>query len=79
MSKEREIPMQKRNQGIMVLQNALNIAGFGITYPQAVLIDRVNNLLAKKGDKSDLKDLTQMKYNWVREFLVFEEQNKTEE
>lgn len=79
MGKEREVPMQKRNQAIMVLQNALNVAGFGITYPQAVLIDRVNNLLGEKGDKSDLKDLTQLKYNWVREFIVFKEQTKTEE
>jgi hypothetical protein len=74
MGKEKEVPMQKRNQAIMVLQNALNVAGFGITYPQAVFIDRVNNLLGKKGDKADLKDLTELKYNWVREFLIIEEE-----
>jgi hypothetical protein len=76
MAREKDVPMQKRNQSIMVLQNALNIAGFGITYPQAVLIDRVNNLLGQKGDKADLKDLSELKYIWAREFLIIEENNE---
>ena len=70
---EKNIAIKKRNNGVVVLQLALNAAGFSFSYPQAVLLDRINHLLGTKGDKTDLKDLCELTAKWKDEFLIQED------